>query len=127
MPVMNDNDIDVIKRNMIKPQKRFSAEFYINFPGKISNLHFNNNKFYNWWKKNNISQYYDPDFKLSEFTLGFIPLGKIYAFQKDNEKLILCEENINTYEQKLQWNKEYWSKYSTILSATIIKGNICWD
>jgi hypothetical protein len=127
MPVMNDNDIDVIKRNMIKPQKRFSAEFYINFRGTPARTHSNNNKFYNWWKKNNISQYYDPNFKLSEFTFGFIPLGKIYAFQENNEKLIVCEENINSYEQKLQWNKKCWSKYSTILNASIIKGNICWD
>lgn len=127
IPVMHDNDIDVVKRNMIKPQKRFSAEFYIHFQGKPTITHFNNNKFYNWWKKNNISQYYDPDVKLSEFAFGFIPLGKIYAFQKDNEKLIVCDNAINTYEQKLHWNKEYWSKYSTILSASIIKGNICWD
>lgn len=116
--VAEDNDIEVVLRNQIKPQKNFSSEFYINFNEKFS--YIKKNKFYNWWLENNFSKIKKETFTIENFAFGFIPLGKIICYKLDDE-VIYDTKPINTPEARLEWNKNIWSNQNSTTKIQFIK------
>jgi len=114
-----DNDIDVVKRDEVRPQKEFSAEFYMNFRAK-SGLHNSRIYFYNWWVDNNLNKIKNPDMKLSDFAFGYVPLAKLvgYKINEDGTVIDLDRESIDTMRK---WNKDVWSKFDTIAKIQIKK------
>lgn len=116
--VLNENDIDVVKRNAVRPQARFAAEFYMNFGG-LTLTCANRVKFYNWWMNNKISDIHNPDMKLSELALGYIPVARISGYKiGDGESITIPF----TYSHKdfKEWNVNVWSKFNKITNVEII-------
>ena len=112
----HDNDIDVVKRNQIRPQKRFAAETYLNFSPTNESYH-TRVKLYKWWHENNISQFIDADMKLKDLALGFIPIASLVAYKTNDKNYIYINDSID----KKEWNENVWSKYSVVDSVEIIQ------
>lgn len=110
-----DQDIDVVKRGSVRPQQRFAAELYMNFSTR-DNLYKTRFHLYNWWTKNNFNQYINPELKLRELALGFIPIGRLYSFLPHKGEYTKITESIN----KEEWNVKVWSKYNRIVEFRII-------
>ena len=109
-----DNDINLIKQKKIKPQKKFSSEFLMNFKDlkKNSNIKL---KFYKWWTDNNLTKYY-PDINIKDFDFGFIPIGHLkYYILNQNKNYITDITN------KDEWNQNVWNKFDTIINFEISK------
>jgi hypothetical protein len=83
-------------------------------PGYYSKL-----KFYKWWLKNNISEIADPNLKLSEWALGYIPVAKIksYSINGANWTYVLSSA---TTKDEVDWNVNVWSKFNKITNVEII-------
>jgi hypothetical protein len=120
LPSSFDDDVEVVKRKQIRPQKRFGAEYFVNL---FEYIPYNTkSKFHNWWTKNDFSDYYTEKFTIEDFAFGFIPLAKIKCYKtKDGMFSANPMISINTSELQFKWNKEYWSKYNSITSTRIIK------
>jgi len=116
--VAEDNDIGVIKRNQIKPQKTFSSEFYMVFNQTKS--YTKKNIFYNWWVKNKFSEMYEKKFTIEDFAFGNIPLGQTLYYTL-NDEVIYDMGSINTFEAKLEWNKNIWSKQNSTKKIQFVK------
>lgn len=111
----HDNDVEVVKRNQIRPQQRFAAEMYMNFrPGSFYNSRISLHK---WWTTNDFSKFVDPELRLRDLAFGFIPVGQLqgYALNKD---MIIDSKTITDQES---WNLNVWSKFNSIKSAKVIK------
>jgi hypothetical protein len=124
--VADHNDIEVVQRNQVKPQKNFSSEFYINFNERKSYVKKNN--FYNWWVENDFSKTKKETFTIEDFCFGFIPLGKIIYYtindeldKVSNSKLIYDIDPINTPEARLEWNKNIWSKQNFTTKIQLVE------
>lgn len=113
-----DNDIDTVLENRIKPQRRFAAEMYINFIA-VQNFYESRVNFYNWWMKNNFSRTIDPQIKINDLALGFIPMGKLNSYRINGNDHTDITPNLD----KFNWNKTVWSRFNEIVSAKII-GNL---
>lgn len=115
------NDIEVIQRKQVKPQKTFSSEYYLNFfeTSPYSRKH----NFYNWWNKNNFCEIYKEKFTVEDFSFGNIPLGKIEYYSIDNDVYYDADPitTINTPEAKFEWNKNIWSKQNSIIKTQFVK------
>lgn len=115
---MHDNDIDVVRRGAVRPQQRFAAEMYMNFGNQT---HARQKiEFYKWWTENNISALHNPDMKLSEFAMGFIPVGRLIKYQVDDQQLKYVSV-LWSPTDKITWNVEVWSLFSTIKSVKIVR------
>jgi hypothetical protein len=112
-----DNDIEKVKNKEINPQKKFSSEFYINFCDTYNDvLNINNFDFYNWWIKNNISQYYS-NLTIQEYSFGYIPIAYLDGYKINDEKIINIDKTIN----KDNWNNNVWNNFSEITKIEFIK------
>ena len=116
--VLNENDIEVVHRHAVRPQARFAAEFYMHF-GRPSLTYVSRVKFYNWWMKNNLSEVANPNMKLSELALGYIPVAKLAEYSIDNETPISVPYDWSNKEAK-NWNVTVWSKFNKITNVQII-------
>jgi len=111
----HDNDIEAVKRKAIRPQQRFAAETYLNF-NLNSGGYSTRVKLYKWWLKNNFSEIHDPNMRLNEFCLGFIPIAKFTGYKINNLNWTTIDEKTNQEE----WNASVWSLFDTIDSVEII-------
>jgi hypothetical protein len=120
--IANDNDIEVVLRNQVRPQKKFSSEMYINFFENIP--HFRKQFFYNWWTKNDFSKLYENKFTIEDFAFGSAPLARIIYYTTDNNETLYEADPwsvINTPEAKFEWNKNIWSKQNSIIKTQFVK------
>jgi hypothetical protein len=115
--VLNENDIEVVRRNQVRPQARFAAEFYMHF-GRPAIAYSGRIKFYNWWMRNNISELHEPDMRLSELALGYIPVAKIASY-KINDGEATAIPNIYSHKDAKDWNVNVWSKFNKIINVEI--------
>jgi hypothetical protein len=111
----HDNDIEVVKRLQIRPQARFAAETYLNFSLNATG-HGTQIKLYNWWKKNNFSKFVNPDLRLRDLALGYIPVARLYSYAINDQQPIKITDNID----RAQWNQTVWSKFNSIKAVEII-------
>jgi len=114
---MLNNDIDVIKRDMVKPQRRFAAETWCNFGPDMSaqTLH---HQFVDWYNglADNIKAKVPMD-NLNELTLGRFQLGEIII----NEELLQYHNNEYDWKAahhpiKQEWNREVFSTFRSVES-----------
>ncbi len=115
LDVFKDNDVDVIIRDMVKPQKRFSAETWLNF-GRDNKRDFIVSKFQNWYKtlpleiKNKI-----PLDNLNELSLGRLQLGELII----DENFLKYDSNPYHWKSlrhpcKLEWNHKVLTTFRSI-------------
>ena len=116
--VMNENDIDVVRRDQVRPQARFASEFYMHF-GRPTIQYQNRVKFYNWWVENNISDIKSADMTLKELALGYIPVATVIAYQINDNEYINIPGNM-PYDQTITWNVAVWSKFNTIIKVSVV-------
>ena len=116
--VLNENDIEVVRRNQVRPQARFAAEFYMHF-GRPSLTYVNRVKFYNWWIDNNISNIQPADMKLSELALGYIPIARISDYKIGEGDSVFVPFELSNKDAK-QWNANVWSKFNKIDKVKVI-------
>ena len=69
--------------------------------------------------KNNLSEVANPDMKLSELALGYIPIAKLAEYSIDNETPISVPYDWSNKEAK-NWNVTVWSKFNKITNVQII-------
>lgn len=118
LSVIDDDDIDVVRRGAVRPQARFAAEFFIDF-GEDPRLPFSNQiKMYQWFTKHNLNTTYTKTLNLNEVALGYIPLAGLRAWQINGNEMVRAR-NIRTRSEKMQWNRDVWSKYDTITNIEI--------
>lgn len=118
--VSMDNDLEVIDREMVRPQRRFAAETWLNF-GQDS-VHFDiRHAFYKWYKGLTDEQKSKvPINDLNELTLGRLTLGYLIItddFLKFHPKYI--DWTTPNHECKRRWNKEIFSKAKEIINITL--------
>lgn len=120
LKVCLDNDIEVINRDMVKPQRRFSAETFINFgPDSIS--HYVQRTFSNWYKTlPEEIQKKIPINNLNELCLGRFVVGRVII---DNYFLQFNEDREawlgNNSDAKRQWNNDVFSTFTKIINVKI--------
>jgi hypothetical protein len=120
LAVARDNDIEVIERGMVKPQKRFAAEAWLNFTQDVSSIE--KNIFFHKWAKTlptNLQKKI-PFYKLNELGLGRFVIGEIIIddnFLKYDSNL----SNWKTYKHpsKSKWNYEVLTTFRSIESIRI--------
>jgi hypothetical protein len=115
--VLNENDIEVVRRHQVRPQARFAAEFYMHF-GRPSLTYVNRVKFYNWWVNNNLSAIHNPDMRLSELALGYIPMARISSYHIDDGESRSIPFTYSNKDAK-EWNVNVWSKFNKIANIQI--------
>ena len=113
--ICHDNDVEVVKRNAVRPQHRFAAETYLNFSTTDDNYDTRIN-LYKWWIENKFSEIVDPRMRLEDLALGFIPVAKLYQFTINSVTTIVTDK-LNKHE----WNKTIWSSTNSIEHVEIIK------
>ena len=111
----HDDDVEVVKRKQIRPQQRFAAEMYINF--RSSSSYYSRVLLHKWWTKNNFSEFVDPELRLRDLALGFIPVGQLQSYALNKDPII----SASTITDQESWNLDVWSKFNSIKSARVIK------
>lgn len=122
--VFKDNDPDVVARSMVKPQRRFAAEAWLNFGGDdyAGETLLN---FYKWCRslplelRNKI-----PLKDLNELTLGRFILGELII---DENFLKIDKEKphwkSNRHPCKLKWNLEVLSKFRKLIKIEFVEND----
>jgi hypothetical protein len=117
MAVSKDNDLEVINRGMVKPQKRFAAESWLNFNGdqeesnKVSS-------FIDWYSKlPSDTQKKVPLHNLNQLTFGRFPIGQVVI----DDVFLKIDPNpdhwhLHRHNCKLQWNHEVLTTFRSIES-----------
>lgn len=117
MAVSKDNDLEVINRGMVKPQKRFAAESWLNFNGDQED----NTKvsaFIDWYSKLPAdTQKKVPFHNLNQLTFGRFPIGQIVI----DDTFLKIDSNpdhwhVPRHNCKLQWNHEVLTTFRSIES-----------
>jgi hypothetical protein len=111
----HDEDVEVVKRKQIRPQQRFAAEMYMNF--RPSTSYYPCIALHKWWTTNNFSEFIDPELRLRDLALGFIPVAHLQGYALNKDPII----NSNTITDQESWNLNVWSKFNSIKSAKVIK------
>lgn len=119
--VAKDNDIDVIARDMVKPQKRFAAEAWLNFNADYEPVQLVS-FFQQWVKKLPPDlQKKVPYFNINELSLGRMAIGEIVI---DSNFLKYDSNPINwkayRHPSKLKWNHEVLSTFRSVESVKFI-------
>jgi len=115
-----DNDIAAVERDEIRPQQRFAAELFINLVPAYPNT--TQVRLHKWWVENDFKKLKDPYMKLNEYCLGYIPLGQLCLYKEnDGEMIPMTDLWFGSKQDKIDWNKEVWSKYDTVQSLYIEK------
>jgi len=110
----NDNDIEVVRRKQIRPQERFAAEMYMSFRGDTP--HYARIALNKWWVDNDFSEFIDPDLKLKDLALGFIPIAQLESYAINNQSIV----NLSKSQDIASWNLNVWSKFNSIKSVKVI-------
>jgi hypothetical protein len=115
LAVAKDNDVEVIVRDMVKPQKRFAAETWLNF--NIDQEEQNRvSSFINWCNALPFDIRKKVPFNnLNQLTLGRFPIGDIVI----NDTFLKIDPNPNhwkTYRHdcKLQWNHKVLTTFRSV-------------
>jgi hypothetical protein len=111
----HDNDIEVVKRQQIRPQARFAAETYLNFSLNATG-HGTQIKLYNWWKNNGFSKFIDPDLRLRDLALGYIPVARLYSYSVNDQESI----RITDKTDRAEWNQKVWSRFNSIVAVGVV-------
>jgi hypothetical protein len=117
LKVAYDNDLDVIKRGMVKPQTRFSAETWINF-GADDWTNYNVASFERWYLTlptelqalvpiDNLH-----DLSLGRYRIGQVLINKDYFLKYHPNKQDWLSYN---HPIKKQWNEEVFSTFTEII------------
>jgi len=124
MSIYQDNDIEVIERNMVKPQRRFAAESWLHF-GVDQTQHEQISKFLSWVNglDNSIKDRI-PFGNLNDMRLGRYPIGEVLI----DSEFLKIDPNSNNWKiyrhpSKLKWNYRVLSTYRTIESIEIETSN----
>jgi hypothetical protein len=118
--ISKDNDIDVIKRKMVKPQRRFAAETLLNFGSDISHVE-SVKAFYKWVNNLPIQiRQHVPIDDLNELTLGKFILGEVII----DEVFLKYEANKHYWKLpnhlcKVKWNNEVLRTFESIKEISI--------
>jgi hypothetical protein len=117
-----DNDIDLVKRQSVRPQRRFAAEAWMNF-SKHDDEYTNSMVFEQWYdnlddETKNLVPYDD----LNELTMGKFLIGEVVI----NKWLLSFEPDINQWllpdsKTKADWNKKVFSKFQGIESIEVLQ------
>jgi hypothetical protein len=114
--VAHDNDIDVIKRNMVRPQIRMSAETWVNF-GQDDVENYTGYKFEQWYLQlsEDVKQLVPID-DLNKLSLGRYSIGRVLI---DEEYFLKYHNNKHDWESynhpiKGQWNNEVFSTFTNV-------------
>jgi hypothetical protein len=120
--VAKDNDIEVIARDMVKPQKRFSAEAWLYFSRdclSVQNISF----FQKWVKTLPVElQKKVPYHNLNELSLGKMILGELVI----DHNFLKYDPNPNNWKifnhpSKLKWNHEVFTTFRSVESIKLYK------
>lgn len=121
LEVQRHNDLDVIARHAVRPQRRFAAEAWINFIAD-DNSNFSNVMFENWYDElPKDIQAKVPMNNLSELCLGRFEIGTIAI----TPTLLEFHNNVRdwysiSHPVKNRWNKEVFSTFKKIINITFI-------
>jgi hypothetical protein len=85
---------------------------YLNF--RPNSSYYTRISLYKWWLQNNFSEIIDPQMRLEDFALGFIPVAQLIKYSIDNKSF--DARNIKDMDD---WNLNVWSKFNTITSVKI--------
>lgn len=114
-----DDDVAAVERDEIRPQQRFAAEFFMNFvPSYPCTSQYRMHK---WWVDNDFSKIKDPCMPLNELCLGYLPLGQLCLYKEsiNNEMISMTPLWFGSKDDKINWNKNVWSKYDHVKSVII--------
>ena len=119
MKVCQDNDIDVIERDQVRPQRRFAAETWANFgpdvdPGITGFL------FESWWKTlpqslqsrvpiNNLNE-----LTLGRFRIGTLNTGDYFIRQYGGTKDAYIAHR---HPIKAEWNRDVFSTFTKLIDV----------
>jgi hypothetical protein len=117
LKVYYDNDIEVIERDMVKPQTRFSAEMWMNF-GSDDYLNHNVRQFENWYNKlpseiqakvpvDNLNE-----LSLGRYRIGHVEINKSYFLKYHNNWNDWMSPN---HPIKKKWNEEVFSTFRKVI------------
>jgi hypothetical protein len=121
MNVLKDSDVEVVKRNQVKPQQRFAAEAWINFSPEIHKTE-QIQSYYNtikYWPKDIREKI--PFDNLNELTLGRFLLGSLII----DQQFLDFDPNydhwlISNHECKLKWNRDILSTFRSIEKIELV-------
>lgn len=111
-----DDDLSAVIENKVKPQKRFAAEFTINFDQQFLS-HSMKMYLYKWCALNNIQEITNKE-SIDELALGVIPLAVLIGYTKDGES------HLSISIDKDKFNTDIWDKCDIIKSVEIVDKNL---
>lgn len=124
LAVQKDNDIEVINRGMVAPQRRFAAEAWLNFNAD-SYQHNMITVFIDWYKKLPAETRKKVPFNnLNDLTLGRFPVGDIViddTFLKIDPNPAHWQEY--RHECKLKWNHQVMTTFRSVEGIKIYERN----
>jgi hypothetical protein len=115
MAVYKDNDLEVIDRGMVKPQRRFAAETWLNFNADFEH-HARMTSFINWCNKLPLETRKKVPFNnINQLTLGRFPVGDIVI----DDTFLKFDPNPDhwkayRHECKLQWNHRVLTTFRSV-------------
>lgn len=115
--ICQDNDLDVVKRKAVRPQKRFAAEFILEFKQK-GIMYATQNMFHNWIIKNNLLEYIKDDLSYPSLAFGSVPLGKL-AFYRYHKFTRVTNQDLWSSEWQSNFNLNVWSKFDSVQQVLI--------
>jgi len=119
--VAMDNDLEVVDRDQVRPQRRFAAETWLNF-GQDSPRFDIKHEFFKWYETLNEEQKSKtPINNLNEMTFGRLLLGQIII----SDELLAFHPNMQdwlhpNHECKKRWNLEVFSKAKEIINVKFV-------
>lgn len=118
LKVCADNDLEVIERDMVKPQVRFAAETWVNF-GPDDSDNSNANKFINWYYSLTPElQNKVPIDNLNLLAFGRYKIGKVVIDESYFLKYHPSTSDWLSYNHpiKKKWNEEVFSTFREIVT-----------
>lgn len=119
-----DNDIEVMDRNMVKPQERFSAETWFHFGTDDVNC-YNMSTFSKWWHSlsDKLKEQVPID-NLNQLCLGRFLVGGVII----DQYFLLFDSNKDNWlipnsKTKKKWNQEVFSTFRKITKIKLVEDN----
>jgi hypothetical protein len=116
-----DNDIDLVKRQEVRPQQRFAAEMWLNFTQDCDAIS-KTKSFESWYDSlDEDLQKTIPIDNLNELVLGKFLIGELII----NDYFLKFDSNRSNWiiprsETKIQWNRKVFSTFRKLKDLTII-------
>lgn len=120
LEISHHNDIDVILRNQVRPQRTFSAESWLNFSGDVVNFEsaFKFEKWYNSLSdeiKGKVPIDYLNELSLGRYEIGTLVFDEYFLNFHDNESDWLSP----VHPIKRKWNTEVFSTFKKVISIKV--------